>query len=51
GIPSALLSIPLRYMHTPVEMVDLSDVERCVALLTHFVRAITDKEEFVKKLG
>jgi putative aminopeptidase FrvX len=51
GIPSALLSVPLRYMHSPVEMIDLSDVERCVALLTHFVRAITDKKEFITKLG
>jgi putative aminopeptidase FrvX len=50
GIPSALLSVPLRYMHSPVEMVDLSDVERCVALLTHFVRAIAAKEEFMPKL-
>jgi putative aminopeptidase FrvX len=37
-------------MHSPVEMVDLSDVERCVALLTHFVRAIAAKEEFMPKL-
>ena len=50
GIPSALLSVPLRYMHSPVEMIDLSDVERCVALLTHFVRAIAAKEEFMPKL-
>ena len=50
GVPSALLSVPLRYMHSTVEMVDLSDVERCVALLTHFVRTISSKEEFIPKL-
>ncbi|MBV9107328.1 MAG: M42 family metallopeptidase [Verrucomicrobia bacterium] len=50
GIPSALLSVPLRYMHSPVEMIDLNDVERCVALLTHFVHAIAAKEEFMPKL-
>jgi putative aminopeptidase FrvX len=50
GIPSALLSVPLRYMHSTVELVDLSDVERCVVLLTHFVRSITSKEEFLPKL-
>jgi putative aminopeptidase FrvX len=50
GIPSALLSVPLRYMHSTVEMVDLSDVERCVVLLTHFVRSISSKEEFIPKL-
>ena len=33
GIPTGLVSIPLRYMHSPVEMVDLRDVEAAVALL------------------
>jgi putative aminopeptidase FrvX len=50
GVPSALLSVPLRYMHSTVEMVDLSDVERCVVLLTHFVRSISSREEFTPKL-
>ena len=51
GVPSALLSVPLRYMHSTVEMVDLRDVERCVLLLTHFVRSITSQEEFILKLA
>jgi putative aminopeptidase FrvX len=49
GVPSALLSVPLRYMHSTVEMVDLSDVERCIVLLTHFVGSIITKEEFLPK--
>jgi putative aminopeptidase FrvX len=36
GIPTGLVSIPLRYMHSPVEMVDLRDVEACVKLLAAF---------------
>jgi endoglucanase len=36
GIPTGLVSIPLRYMHTPVEMVALEDVEACVALIVAF---------------
>jgi endoglucanase len=36
GIPTGLVSIPLRYMHSPVEMVDLGDVEGVVALLAAF---------------
>ena len=51
GVPSALLSVPLRYMHSTVEMVDLRDVERCVLLLTHFVRSVASKEEFLTKLA
>ncbi len=33
GVPTALVSIPLRYMHSPVELVDLSDVHACAALI------------------
>ncbi|HET9153719.1 MAG TPA: M42 family metallopeptidase [Solirubrobacterales bacterium] len=36
GIPTGLVSIPLRYMHSPVEMVDLRDVEAAVQLLAAF---------------
>jgi putative aminopeptidase FrvX len=33
GIPTALISIPLRYMHSPVELVQLDDVEACARLI------------------
>ena len=36
GIPTGLVSIPLRYMHSPVEMVDLDDVEATISLLAAF---------------
>ncbi|MGN6558276.1 MAG: M42 family metallopeptidase [Solirubrobacterales bacterium] len=36
GIPTGVVSIPLRYMHSPVEMVDLGDVEATVQLLAAF---------------
>ena len=36
GIPTGLVSVPLRYMHSPVEMVDLADVEATIALLAAF---------------
>lgn len=38
GVATGLVSIPLRYMHTPSEVVDLEDVERCVQLLVEFTR-------------
>jgi putative aminopeptidase FrvX len=41
GIPTGLVSIPLRYMHSPVEMVDLRDVEATVALLAAFAARLT----------
>ncbi len=33
GVPSALISFPLRYMHTTVEMVDMNDMEQAVKLI------------------
>ncbi len=40
GVATGLISIPLRYMHTPSELVDLEDVERCVKLLVAFAKAL-----------
>ena len=32
GIPSGALSVPVRYIHTPVEVADMKDIENCVKL-------------------
>jgi endoglucanase len=40
GIPAGLISIPLRYMHSPVEMVDLGDVEAAVELIANFATSL-----------
>ncbi len=45
GVATGLISIPLRYMHTPSEVVDLEDVERCVQLLVEFAKAL-DKGDY-----
>ena len=36
GVATAVLSIPLKYMHAPVEVVELSDIEDCARLLAAF---------------
>jgi putative aminopeptidase FrvX len=41
GVATGVVSIPLRYMHTPSEVVDLEDVERCVKLFVEFARTVT----------
>lgn len=40
GIPTALLGIPLRNMHSPVETVDLRDIERAGRLLAQFIAGL-----------
>jgi endoglucanase len=50
GIPSGLISLPLRYMHSVVEMADLRDMDKVVQLLVGFVESITDDDAFGLKL-
>lgn len=37
GIPTAVVSIPLRYMHTPSEVIEIADLERTGALLAAYI--------------
>lgn len=45
GVPTALLSIPLKYMHTSVETLSVSDVSAVSELLTYFIQNLDDSLE------
>lgn len=45
GIPTGLISVPVRYMHSPVEMLDLRDLENTVRLVAAFVKRLGPDED------
>jgi tetrahedral aminopeptidase len=42
GVPAGCISIPVRYVHSPSEMVDYSDVQNAVRLLSALLRTPVD---------
>ena len=50
GIASALISLPNRYMHSPVEVVSLKDLEQIPQLLAAFVQSVKKGERFKVKI-
>jgi len=46
GVVSALISLPLRYMHTTVEMVDKNDVSDVIKLYYHTLQKIQNNHDF-----
>jgi putative aminopeptidase FrvX len=46
GIASALISLPLRYMHTTVESVNKQDVEEVIKLIYHSLKQIKNNQDF-----
>jgi putative aminopeptidase FrvX len=40
GIPTGVVSIPLRYMHSPIEIVELADLDACVQLVVAFAKRL-----------
>ena len=48
GVPTALVSIPLRYMHSPVELVQLDDVQACARLIAATAMRLDEKTSFAR---
>lgn len=48
GVPTMVVGIPLRYMHTPVEVVSMKDIQRAGRLLAEFVVSL--EADFVGKI-
>ena len=48
GIPTGLLSIPLKYMHTSVETLALSDVKAVAKLLTEFITELEEDMQWLR---
>ena len=46
GVPSALISLPLRYMHTTVEMCHKEDVENAISLIFNTLKSLKGTETF-----
>ena len=46
GVPSGVISIPTRHLHSPSEMVDINDTEGCIKLLTAVLEKDLHKEGF-----
>ena len=46
GTTTALVSLPLRYMHNPAEVCALSDVENCIELIARFLCTVDETTDF-----
>ena len=48
GVPTGVVSVPLRYMHSPVEMVQLEDVENTAKLIAAFAHKLSSDLSFLR---
>jgi putative aminopeptidase FrvX len=48
GIPTAVLSVPVRHMHSPSEMVDLADIQTLVDLMVAYIMSLPKDASFIR---
>ena len=51
GVATALVSVPNRYMHTPVEIIGLDDADNTIRLLAEYILSLTPTDTFVPGLA
>jgi putative aminopeptidase FrvX len=51
GMATGLISIPLRYMHTPCEVVSLADIDNTARLMAAFIERLTPETDFTPSLA
>lgn len=51
GMATGLIGIPIRYMHTPCELLSLTDVENCAKLMAAYCRRVTPDTDFTPRVG
>ena len=49
GVPTAVVSIPNRYMHSPNEMVRLSDVQACIDIIAAWVGSLEGEQDYTRR--
>jgi endoglucanase len=50
GMAVGILGVALRYMHTPCELLSLTDVENCARLMAAYCRRITPATDFTPRI-
>lgn len=49
GVATGVVSVPLRYMHTPNEVISIDDIERTARLLAEFCERLTAEEDWIPR--
>ena len=48
GVPTGLVSIPIRYLHSPCELASLADIEAVIRLIVAFTRRLQPEASFLR---